>query len=175
MKKLSAYIDAYQQYHQKKATKLTHYIGIPLVMLGLFIGLQWVQLSFGAKYSVNLNVVLLIGALIFYAFLDIAFALTCLTALLIPFGLIVWLTPEAPTKASLIAFLVCFIGGWVLQFVGHAFEKKRPAFTDNLVQLLVAPLFLIVELMESKLAERYFPKLSSWLLMRIGKQHDAKF
>lgn len=33
--------------------------------------------------------------------------------------------------------LVLFIGGWVLQFVGHFFEGKKPTFFSN-------PLFLII-------------------------------
>ena len=32
-----------------------------------------------------------------------------------------------------------FVGGWILQFIGHAFEGKPPAFFKN-------PLFLIVGL-----------------------------
>ncbi len=34
-----------------------------------------------------------------------------------------------------------FVLGWIFQFVGHAvYEKKQPAFTRNLVHLLVGPL-----------------------------------
>ena len=40
------------------------------------------------------------------------------------------------------AFL--FFGGWVLQFVGHSvFEKRSPAFTRNLLHLLVGPAWLV--------------------------------
>jgi uncharacterized membrane protein YGL010W len=40
---------------------------------------------------------------------------------------------------------VLFIGGWVLQLVGHAYEGKRPAFLSNLFQLLIGPIFLMAE------------------------------
>ena len=30
-----------------------------------------------------------------------------------------------------------FAGGWAIQFLGHAFEGKKPAFVDDLVGLLV--------------------------------------
>jgi uncharacterized membrane protein YGL010W len=40
-----------------------------------------------------------------------------------------------------------FIGGWIIQFVGHVFEGRRPAFTDNIVQILMAPPFLIAEML----------------------------
>ena len=39
--------------------------------------------------------------------------------------------------------LTLFIGGWVLQIVGHAIEGNQPAFFRNPVYLLVGPMWLI--------------------------------
>ena len=39
-----------------------------------------------------------------------------------------------------------FVGGWILQLVGHVFEGRKPALTDNLFQIFVAPIFLCAEL-----------------------------
>ena len=37
-----------------------------------------------------------------------------------------------------------FLGGWILQFLGHAlFEKSSPAFLRNLLHLLVGPAWLV--------------------------------
>jgi len=38
-----------------------------------------------------------------------------------------------------------FVVGWAFQFVGHYFEGKKPAFVDDLIGLLVGPLFLVAE------------------------------
>ena len=38
--------------------------------------------------------------------------------------------------------LALFVGGWVLQFVGHAIEGNQPAFFRNPVYLLVGPVWL---------------------------------
>ncbi len=38
-----------------------------------------------------------------------------------------------------------FAAGWVVQFVGHFFEGKKPAFVDDLVGLLIGPLFVTAE------------------------------
>jgi len=35
----------------------------------------------------------------------------------------------------------------VIQLVGHYFEGRRPALVDNLLQSLMAPLFLIAEVL----------------------------
>jgi uncharacterized membrane protein YGL010W len=42
-------------------------------------------------------------------------------------------------------FAVLFVGGWILQLVGHVYEGRRPALTDNLFQIFVAPIFLVAE------------------------------
>ena len=36
-----------------------------------------------------------------------------------------------------------FVGGWILQFVGHAFEGNRPSFMRDPRFLLIGPLFVI--------------------------------
>lgn len=38
-----------------------------------------------------------------------------------------------------------FIGGWALQFVGHHFEGKKPAFVDDIMGLAIGPLFVLAE------------------------------
>jgi len=53
-------------------------------------------------------------------------------------------------------FAVLFVGGWILQLVGHVYEGRRPALTDNLFQIFVAPIFLCAELF---FALGYKPKL----------------
>ena len=35
-----------------------------------------------------------------------------------------------------------FVVGWIIQFVGHYYEGKKPAFADDLVGLLVGPMFV---------------------------------
>jgi uncharacterized membrane protein YGL010W len=49
------------------------------------------------------------------------------------------------TMAWLAAGLGLFVVGWVVQFVGHAFEGRKPAFVDDLVGLLIGPLFVTAE------------------------------
>ena len=38
-----------------------------------------------------------------------------------------------------------FVVGWVIQFVGHYYEGRKPAFVDDLVGLVVGPLFVVAE------------------------------
>jgi uncharacterized membrane protein YGL010W len=46
--------------------------------------------------------------------------------------------------------LTLFVVGWILQFIGHAFEGNRPAFFSNPVYLLVGPLWLVKKFFNHK-------------------------
>lgn len=39
-----------------------------------------------------------------------------------------------------------FVVGWILQFVGHAFEGTQPAFFKNPIYLLIGPLWWVKKL-----------------------------
>ena len=69
-------------------------------------------------------------------------------------GLIVFLLLGFPVAFALAAlgsaagwiwFALLFVGGWILQLVGHLFEGRRPALADNLFQIFIAPIFLCAE------------------------------
>jgi uncharacterized membrane protein YGL010W len=40
-----------------------------------------------------------------------------------------------------------FALGWLIQFVGHWYEGRKPAFVDDIVGLLVGPMFVTAEAM----------------------------
>jgi uncharacterized membrane protein YGL010W len=41
-----------------------------------------------------------------------------------------------------------FVLGWSLQFLGHAvFERRRPAFVDDLSQTLIGPMFVVAKML----------------------------
>jgi uncharacterized membrane protein YGL010W len=45
-----------------------------------------------------------------------------------------------------------FVIGWIFQFYGHAhYEKNRPAFAQNVVHLLVGPLWIVEGLLPPRL------------------------
>jgi uncharacterized membrane protein YGL010W len=43
--------------------------------------------------------------------------------------------------------LAVFVIGWIIQFVGHYWEGRKPAFVDDVVGLLVGPMFVVGEVL----------------------------
>ena len=64
-------------------------------------------------------------------------------------GLSVWaghVLAQQSTMVWLSSGLAMFVVGWVIQFVGHHYEGRKPAFVDDVSGLIVGPLFVVAEL-----------------------------
>ncbi len=69
-------------------------------------------------------------------------------AMLVVFALLATLGEWIAMQGALVGwtwFAALFVGGWILQLVGHVFEGRKPALADNLFQIFVAPIFLAAE------------------------------
>ena len=130
---------AYASVHRDRRNKATHFVGIPVIVFSLLpiLALQptlllvvavvavlgWLALDFG------------IGAV-----MAVTMAIACYAAGALASAL-------GSTQSVWIAFLTLFVGGWILQFLGHHYEGKRPALIDNIFQAFVGPMFLVAEIM----------------------------
>ncbi len=50
-----------------------------------------------------------------------------------------------PSGAWLAIGVGLFVAGWIIQFIGHYYEGRKPAFVDDVAGLLIGPLFLVAE------------------------------
>lgn len=135
------WLDAYGADHRHPRTHQTHALGIPLVVLsvmGLLHQIPGERLIFGVAFGWPEAALALVLA--FYGHHDLRIALLAapcgavlaVLSRLIPFG----------------GHVALFVLSWVLQLWGHmVWEKNRPAFFKNVLQLLVGPAFFLAELM----------------------------
>ena len=82
--------------------------------------------------------------LAYYFVLDFALAV----AMLVVLGALIWLAELLAAGGAAHAWIwfgAAFVGGWILQLVGHVFEGRKPALVDNLFQIFIAPIFLCAE------------------------------
>lgn len=136
----------YASYHTKPATRYTHFVGIPLIIFSSLIFLGFFHLSLKNIFTIDFGWLLSVVLLAYYFKLEWRLALS-LTPILALFNYLAgFISSSGPNSATMTAFIVIFAIGWICQLAGHFFEKKRPAFMDNLSQALIAPLFLMAEL-----------------------------
>ena len=145
MKTLEDQMAVYAAYHQDTRNKATHFIGVPVIILSLFIPLSWLRLDIG---GVAITAAMLIAAvlIVYYLMLDVVLGVVML-AVFIVLGWLGHLIAGLGALQGWVWFAVLFVGGWILQLVGHVYEGRRPALADNLFQIFVAPIFLAAEVL----------------------------
>lgn len=136
----------YASYHQNKKTQYTHFAGIPMIILSLMILFGFVQIIIPNVLFTNLAWIFTLSLLVYYFLLHWQLALIITPILLFLLWISHWFSMYGPTALGLWAFGILFILGWALQLYGHYIEGRKPAFLDNMSQLLIAPLFLVAEL-----------------------------
>ena len=132
----AALFSEYASYHADPRNRACHAIGIPLIVLGV-LGLA----HFAALGPVDLAIVASVATVAYYAVLDVRGALLSLAI----FAMLYVLASRLPWQADLAAF----VAGWVFQLIGHRFEGTKPKFLENLIYLLVGPLFIFEETFDS--------------------------
>jgi uncharacterized membrane protein YGL010W len=139
----------YARYHRDRRNIATHLVGIPMIVFALGVLLARPTLDTlptPAGVLVLTPAVLLWTATTLWYLTRGEFFLGVSVSLLN--GLLILLA--APLAAASVAsWLACGLGlfllGWVIQFVGHYYEGRKPAFTDDLIGLLVGPAFVTAE------------------------------
>jgi uncharacterized membrane protein YGL010W len=132
----------YEAYHKNSLNVLTHFIGIPLIVLAIFIPMFWLNLTV-LGFTVSFAEIFFLIVLLYYFKLSIALGIGMFISvggiLYISFILSSW------DSSGMIATL-SFVIGWVFQFVGHYFEGRQPAFLTSLIQLLIGPFYLVAKI-----------------------------
>ena len=143
MKTLTDQLAQYAAYHRDRRNIATHFIGIPMIVLAVQVLLSRPVL---ADVGVPLTPALLATVLTCAYYLWLDRPLGALMTLLMAAGLaLAWPLAAQGTALWLWSGLGLFVLGWAIQFVGHLWEGRKPAFVDDLVGLVIGPLFVVAE------------------------------
>ncbi|MBN6528229.1 DUF962 domain-containing protein [Acinetobacter pittii] len=143
MSNLEQQLSKYAAYHLNHKNILTHFIGIPLIVFSILCLTARAGVNIG-NFKLTLAVVLIAMSSIYYLFLDKVFGVIMLILLAAVYPLASQIA-ELSLGQWLAASIGFFVVGWVFQFVGHYFEKKKPAFVDDVIGLAIGPLFVLAE------------------------------
>ena len=142
MKSLETLLSIYKSSHLNKKNIVTHFVGIPLILWSA--ALFFATFSFSvAGYETNIMQIIAVLIFAYYLVLDSKLGVIAI-ALIAP----IWYHANSfagSENAYMLAGIV-FLIGWIFQFIGHHYEKAKPAFFDDIKQLLIGPLFLIAEI-----------------------------
>ena len=133
----------YAEYHRDRRNIATHFVGVPMIMFGSLVllsrpGFELAGLALSPAW-------LLLALVIAWTLSRGALALGLVTSAV---WVVLSLLARAVQGSGWWAWGVGFFAvGWVIQFVGHYYEGRKPAFVDDLVGLFVAPMFVLLEML----------------------------
>lgn len=144
MKSLVDHLSQYAAYHRDPRNIASHFIGIPLIVVAVAVLLSRPAWPVAGLW-LSPAVLLALASCGFYLRLELRLGL--LMSVLM--GLSVWAgqaLAQQSTAVWLASGVGLFVVGWVIQFVGHYYEGRKPAFVDDVSGLIVGPLFVVAEL-----------------------------
>ena len=146
MRQATELLTQYAEYHRDRRNIATHLIGVPMIVFavgvllarpaftlgGLALSPAWLVFAATAAWYLTRGH-LVVGA-----------AVTAVVGVLIALA-------HGVAYGSVASWLMwglgTFIVGWVIQFVGHHYEGRKPAFMDDLAGLLIGPMFVTAEVL----------------------------
>lgn len=144
MKTLTEQLTRYAAYHRDPRNIATHFIGIPMIVLAVAVLLSRPALFSVAGLPVTPACLVTGLTVLYYLKLDLRFGALMVAVM----GLNLWAAhaiAQAGTALWLGAGIALFLVGWVIQFVGHYYEGRKPAFVDDITGLIIGPLFVVAE------------------------------
>ncbi|MHB8634291.1 MAG: Mpo1 family 2-hydroxy fatty acid dioxygenase [Thermoplasmatota archaeon] len=171
MKSLADQMGVYASYHNDATNRFVHYLFVPLIVwsaMGLLVLPGAVNVGGVAVTLAHVAAAALLG---YYLRLDFAYGV----AMAVLFTVLLVAALGAALRLGSLAFpvfLLLFAASWAAQIVGHFFfEGRKPALSDDLFQVLVAPIFVVAEWsfslglrpqLQEEVAARVARHLSAW-------------
>jgi uncharacterized membrane protein YGL010W len=143
MRTLTEHLSKYAAYHRDRRNIATHFVGIPMIVFGVaaLLARPYWMIS---GLPLSPSVVATLAAIVFYFALDVRYALAMTVFMGAALLTGTWLAAQS-TAMWLGTAGALFVVGWIIQFIGHWFEGKKPAFVDDLAGFLIGPLFIVAE------------------------------
>ena len=141
-------LSQYAQYHRDRRNIASHFVGIPMIVFA--VGVLLAKPSFVVGSLLLSPAWLVFGGVAIWYLTRGSLVLGLATSFAV--GILILAAQQvggSGTAAWLAWGLSFFVVGWLIQFVGHWYEGRKPAFVDDIVGLLVGPMFVTAELLFS--------------------------
>ena len=136
----------YAAYHRDRRNIVSHFIGVPMIVFSIGVLLARPALPAGNLILTPAWILFALAAVWYVTRGDAVLGIVASVAV----AALLWLGQQV-SGGSVPVWLGWGVGffvvGWLIQFVGHWYEGRKPAFVDDVVGLVVAPMFIVAEAM----------------------------
>lgn len=143
MRAIDAWLNEYGESHQNPTNKLVHWICVPAIFFSVVGLLYSVKLPFSIAENLQLNLAMVILALVSLYYIRLS--VTLAVGLLLFAGLCLYLAQQIENQGLVLwkVSLGIFVIAWIGQFWGHKVEGKKPSFFKDLQFLMIGPAWLM--------------------------------
>ena len=137
-------LSKYAEYHRDRRNIATHLVGVPMIVFAIIVLLSRPSFEVAGLVLTPAWIVLVVSG-IYYLMLDAGLGLT-LAAIMAAMTWAAGQVAGMSTATWLITGIGMFVAGWIIQFIGHYYEGRKPAFVDDIIGLMIGPLFVWAEI-----------------------------
>ena len=146
MKTVEEQLSSYKSVHFNKRNIKTHFVGVPLIVwaVTVLLSINTFNLELASQtITYTPAIIFFTLSMLYYLKLHIKLGLGMLVYTVINIYLA---SLVADMENAVWIGISAFVIGWVIQFIGHIYEKAKPAFFDDIMGLAIGPLFLMSEI-----------------------------
>jgi uncharacterized membrane protein YGL010W len=134
----------YAAYHRDRRNIATHFVGVPMIVFAVVLALANAIFVVNG-FAITVAAIVSFAACVYYLRQDLAFGVAMAVVLFAMCAAASEITARTSTGGALGIALAVFAVGWAIQFLGHKYEGMKPAFFDDVMQLVIGPLFVCAE------------------------------
>ena len=146
MRNATQLLSDYAAHHRDRRNIATHFVGVPMIVLGVCILLSRPGFALGGWALTPAWIVFAISAAWYLTRGELLLGLVT-SAIIGAMTLAGAQLAAGSTTTWLATGIGLFVVGWAIQFVGHHYEGRKPAFVDDLTGLMIGPMFVFAEMM----------------------------
>ena len=137
-------LSQYAAYHRDRRNIISHFIGVPMIVFAVGVLLARPAFSLGGWALSPAWIAFVLSSAWYLSRGNLSLGVAVSACV----GVLMLLAHQVAYGGigSWLAWGVgMFVVGWVIQFVGHWYEGRKPAFVDDVTGLLVGPMFVVAE------------------------------
>ncbi len=165
VKSVQENLTQYAAYHRDRRNIATHFVGIPMIVFAAILALAIIVVGSIGPVAVTAASVVAIALAAYYLVLDRMLGVAMAIVMFLMCAAASEISARFSPGGTLGIALAVFVAGWALQFLGHKYEGMKPAFYDDVKQLLIGPLFVCAEAFFMLGAK---PELRRYIEARVG-------
>ena len=144
MKSVEQNLTQYAAYHRDRRNIATHFVGVPMIVFSIVLALATISIPLGSV-TLTIAAITSIALVTYYLVLDRVLGVAMAIVMFLLCAAASEVSARLSVGGTLGLAVLIFVVGWAIQFLGHKYEGMKPAFYDDVKQLLIGPLFVCAE------------------------------